>query len=437
MSPDTSILIAVGLGLVLLVLWPFYRRQRKLERKTVEAQATALRHGLHEPATLHPIVHPGACIGIGNCLSVCPEGFILGLHNGQAQPISPARCVGHGLCERVCPVEAISLVFGTATRGVDIPRTQANFETNVPGLYIIGELGGMGLIRTAFEQARRCVEGIAKQPRAPRNVLDVLIVGCGPAGLAASLHCLHRRLRFKTIEREDIGGTVRYYPRKKLVLTAPVTVPGYGRLKFREILKEKLIALWGDIVAKAGLQVQTEESVSDIHRDPDGYFTVTTTKAAYRAQRVLLAIGRRGVPRKLDIPGEDSPKVIYSLLEPEAYQHDRIVVVGGGDSAIEAALALADQPGNEVTISYRRDKFSRIKPRNLERIEDAIARRHIDVLWSTSLTEIKPHAVAYKTQDGRTDTIANDLVAVFAGGVLPTKFLTACGIAIDTKFGEP
>jgi thioredoxin reductase (NADPH) len=128
--------------------------------------------------------------------------------------------------------------------------------------------------------------------------------------------------------------------------------------------------------------------------------------------------------------------VIYSLREPEAFKRDRIVVVGGGDSAVEAALALSNQPGNEVKIAYRKDRFSRIKPGNMERIEDAITRRQVEVLWSTNLIEIQPDAVVFKGNGGTVQTMPNDVVAVFAGGELPTKFLRECGIEIDTKFGE-
>jgi thioredoxin reductase len=333
-------------------------------------------------------------------------------------------------------MEAIQLVFGSEQRGVEIPRIRENFETNVPGLYIIGELGGMGLIRNAFEQGRQCIAGIARRPRAPAGMLDVLIVGCGPAGLSASVNCIHRGLTYATLEREDIGGTVRYYPRKKLVMSTPVKVPGYGRLSHREILKEDLIVLWGDIIAKTGVEVRTQEAVQDVVATRGG-FEVTSSRGTYRAKQVVLAIGRRGVPRKLGVPGEDLPKVVYSLREPEAFQNDRILVVGGGDSAVEAALAFAEQPGNRVSLSYRRDRFNRIKPANLQRIEEAQRRGRVDLLWSTNLLRIEPASVVYRDQSKCEHELANDVVAIFAGGELPTKFLEQCGVEFDTKFGEP
>ncbi len=436
MSPDVLTVSAVAGVLVSLVLLPFYFKQRRRERRTEIAHAAARRYGLDEPVSLHPVVSAEACIGTGSCLDVCPEHDVIGVRHGQAVPVSPARCIGHGLCERACPVEAIQLVFGSEKRGVEIPRIRENFETNVPGLYIIGELGGMGLIRNAFEQGRQCVEGIARLPRAPRDMLDVLIVGCGPAGLSASVNCIHRGLRYATLEKEDIGGTVRYYPRKKLVMTAPVKVPGYGKLSFREALKEELIAVWEDIVAQTGVEVSTEETVQHVVSAQE-CFEVSSTSGVYRAKRVVLAIGRRGVPRKLEVPGEHLPKVIYSLREPEVFQSDRVLVVGGGDSAIEAALALADQPGNSVSLSYRRDRFNRVKQGNLQHMEEAVRLGRVEMLWSTNVLRIEPGSVIYRDQSQREREIANDVVAIFAGGELPTKFLQQCGVEFDTKFGRP
>lgn len=445
MPTDTLTLWAIAVGLVAVTVIPFIVFKWRDEVRTIEAQDRAREEGLDVPASLHPIIDLDRCIGTASCLSACPEQDILGIRAGQAVSVGPANCIGHGLCERSCPVEAIQLVFGTAKRGVDIPRIKEDFESNVPGLFIVGELGGMGLIKNAFEQGRQCVEGIAKssgpvggagRPADP-DVLDLVVVGCGPAGLSAALTAREFGLRIAVLEREDIGGTVRHYPRKKLVMTNPVKIPGYGRIGTREIIKEDLINIWEEAVARSGLKVTTGATVSEVTRLPAGAFAVAVDEEEYRSRNVILAIGRRGIPRKLGIAGEDLPNVAYALREPEAFRGDRIVIVGGGDSAVEAGLALAAQPGNEVRIAYRGAAFSRAKPKNRKRVEEAAEGGRLDILWSTEILENRGGEVLARGPDEVPFTIPNDQLFVFAGGELPTPFLERCGIAVDTKFGQP
>ena len=434
---ETTLIWITGICLVVLTTGPVIMRLWRQERKTDDAEALALEYGLNEPASLHPVIDPSLCIGTGSCVDVCPEGQVLGIRHGQAVAIAPASCIGHGLCERSCPMEAIQLVFGTKKRGVDIPRIREDFQTNVPGLYIVGELGGMGLIRNAFEQGRQCIEGIV-EATTPQDgeLLDLLIVGAGPAGLSASLNARQAGLRFVTLDKEpDLGGTVRHYPRKKLVMTAPVRVPGFGKIGQHEIRKEDLIETWTRIAKEAELPIHTNRTVKAVKREGQG-FLVETNAEPYRARRVVLAIGRRGIPRKLGVPGEDGSNVQYALAEPESFQGDRILVVGGGDSAVEAAVALAEQPQNQVRLSYRKDRFGRIKPGNRDKIGHALDKGLLEVHWETTVSRIEGDQV-WLTGSASEYAVASDQVFIFAGGELPTGFLKECGVKVDTKFGAP
>lgn len=437
---ETVLLWGVALLLVLIFVVPYALRRRAQQQKGQEVVAEVEAQGGDEPDSLHPTIDLGACMGSGRCVEVCPEKDVIVIKDGQATVAHPSRCVGHGLCERACPTDAIDLVLGSEQRGVDLPRIKGNFETNVDGIYVVGELSGIGRIRNAFEQASQCIDGIvAEQRDGPEEAYDLLIVGCGPAGLAASLWAQYRGLSFVTVEKEDIGGTVRTYPRKKMVMTRPVRVPGFGTLDVQTIQKEELIDLWEEIVDETNLRssINTGETFKGAEQRRDGTFEVQTTGGTYHSQRVVLAIGRRGVPRKLDIPGEDQPHVAYSLREPERYAGDRITVVGGGDSAVEAALSLARQPGTEVHLSYRRDAITRPKPKNIERIETAIAEGEVKFLPKTNLTEIRDDAVVYRDAEGEIHRLPTDSVFLFIGGVLPTDMIENLGVEIDTKFGEP
>jgi putative YpdA family bacillithiol system oxidoreductase len=408
-----------------------HRRSSERARSKLEENLAA---GIGEPVTLHPSLDPNRCISAGSCVSACHEGKILGIINGRAALVDPTKCIGHGACAAACPVDAISLVFGTATRGVDIPLVRDSFETNAEGIYIAGELGGMGLIRNAVTQGRQAVENIAHRPSNDPSVYDVAIVGAGPAGLAATLQAESQGLRYVTIDQDDIGGTLLSYPRQKLVMTQPMDIPLYGRYKRREVSKEELLDLWQEIVNRTGVAINTFERLEDATR-VNGHFQVTTTKSQYTARNILLAIGRRGTPRRLGVPGENLPNVTYRLLEPEQYAGKSLLVVGGGDSAVEAAVTLGEQPDARVTLSYRRDAFSRIKPDNRRRIENAASGNSVEVRFGTVVREIRPGSVCLADSERERD-IDVDYTLVFAGGEMPTPFLKRLGVEIETKFGE-
>lgn len=415
----------------------FYVRKEKKNSKIVEEKIKiAKEEGLHEPVSLHPVVDVNSCIQTGACITACPEHDILGILNGKATTINASHCVGHGACFHACPTHAITLCIGTEKRGVDIPHVDQTFETNVPGIYIAGEIGGMGLIRNAVEQGKQAVENLAKKiDKHIQADYDIVIIGAGPAGISATLTAKKHNLKALTLEQDSLGGTVFTFPRKKIVMTSPMDIPLYGKVKLRETSKQELLNLWKDVLGKNEIVIKEQSKVENIVFQDKRFIIETATKEQYTARKVLLSIGRRGTPRKLNIPGEMSEKVAYRLLEPELISDKKIVVVGGGDSAIETALLLTDQ--NQVTLSYRGEAFGRIKVANNQKIKEAIAQKQIDVRFNTNLKSIEDDKVKIvDLLSGEVTDLTNDLVYIFAGGELPTQFLEKAGIKVDKKFGE-
>jgi len=432
-----QLVLAIYFAPFVLIFGWYVRRRRAHHARSVAVLSESAAAGLTEPPSLHPLIDPNRCVGCAACVNACPEmpgHRVLGLVHGKASLIGPTDCIGHGACLQACPVDAITLVFGTERRGVDIPHVRPDFQTNVPGIYIAGELGGMGLIRNAIEQGRQAVESIQRVARAnDPDQLDLLIVGAGPAGFSASLAALEKGLRCATIEQEVLGGTVAHFPRGKLVMTAPARLPIVGNFRFRETTKEKLIEYLTDVERKTGVNINYHERVEAIGREPGG-FVVRTTARDYRAKQVLLAIGRRGTPRKLEVPGEDLPKVAYRLIDPEQYIGQHVLVVGGGDSALEAAWSIAEVPDSNVTLSYRSPAFTRAKQKNRERIEAAAGAGRLQIVTQSQVAQIEAGHVQLVHAD-RELRLRNDAVIINAGGILPSAFLRSIGIEVETKFG--
>jgi thioredoxin reductase len=418
---------------VLIVLWVLYvRRQRRIQREHALQLKQSVEAGLVEPPSLHPTINLQRCLGSSSCVAACPEQA-LGIVDGKAMLVNAAACIGHGACFKACPVDAIQLVFGTEKRGIDIPNLSAEFETNVPGVFIAGELAGMGLIRKAAEQGRQAIEVIRKRSGG-QHEFDVVIVGCGPAGLSAGLSAIEHKLRYKLLEQESsLGGAVFHYPRNKIAMTAPVKLALIGKVRFGEIQKEKLLEFWQRVVTRTGLQIGFRECMEAVERDSEG-FVVRTNAGRYSTRCVLLTMGRRGSPRKLDVPGEESAKVVYRLIDPNQYDGQTVLVVGGGDSALEAALALADQPGTEVTLSYRSAAFSRVKQKNRLALDEARRAGRVRVEMESTVESIGPDAVNLRLPSGL-ERLRNDAVIVCAGGLLPTPLLQEIGIRFETKHG--
>jgi thioredoxin reductase (NADPH) len=431
MSIDTIFAYIIPLAAVWAVYLP---TRKKLEARGVAKLAAATEAGLLEPASLHPVIDPAKCIGCGSCIRVCHEGDILGLIDGKSQLVEPSLCIGHGACKAACPADAIELVFGTERRGVDIPNVGQDFQTNVPGIFIAGELGGMGLVRNAIEQGRQAIDSVSKmRASGPADLLDVVIVGCGPGGFSASLAALQHKMRFVTLEQDTLGGTVAHFPRGKLVMTQPFTLPLAGTFNFGELSKEELIDFFAGVARKTRLKVNEGERVEAVTR-VDNFFEVRSTRATYKTRAVLLTIGRRGTPRRLDVPGEDQSKVVYRMIDPEQYRGQHVLVVGGGDSALEAACAIAEQPGATVILSYRGDSFNRAKLKNRQRVAEAQESRRLIVALASTVKKIGECDVEMELR-GRTFVIENDSVIVCVGGILPTPFLQSMGVKIETKYG--
>jgi len=415
----------------------YYLKQEK--EKASETRAAMEKGKLRSdgPQSQHPHIDSTHCIGCATCTMVCPEGDVLGMVGGKAMIINGNKCIGHGICADSCPVGAITMVLANPSVGANLPTLISEYETSIKNMFIIGELGGLALIKNAVNQGRDCIDAIvarlaaSKSPATP-NVADVIIVGAGPAGLTASLRAIEHKLRYITIEESEIGGTVAKYPRQKLVMTSPVEFPLYGKFKKTELPKENLIEFWLKVMKRADFQCRTGEKVENIQKAADGTFTVSTPQGEYRARYIVLALGKMGSPRKLGVKGENLPKVMYRLIEADHYVNKKILVVGGGDSAVEAAIGLAHQVGNSVTLSYRQAAFSRIKDRNAKRIEDFMRRGKLTVLFNSSPVEFRQDAVILDVK-GTPQILPNDFVWIFAGGEPPTDFLKKIGVSFSQR----
>lgn len=432
-----NILAYVFVFFLLGGIFYFYFQKNKLTNlRTQSKTSKAKEHGFHEPVSLHPVVDLDICIGSGACIKACPEHDILGIQNGKAQTINASRCVGHGACFHACPVEAITLCIGTEKRGVELPHISQEFETNIAGIFVAGELGGMGLIKNAVEQGKQAVDYFLKKSFPKSNAkYDLIIVGAGPAGISASLTAAKNNLKFITLEQDSLGGTVFNFPRAKIVMTSPMDLPLWGKIKLVETSKSELLDLWKNVLDKNKITINEQEKVSEIVKQ-DNMFIVKTNNEHYTSRGIILAIGRRGSPRKLGIPGENKEKVFYRLLEPELIHDKNILVVGGGDSAVESAMLLADER-NKIILSYRSESFSRLKPKNLERINNYTKQKKIKTLFNSNVKEITDDSVIFSFNNSTDELkIKNDLVYIFAGGILPTSFLEGIGIKVTKKFGD-
>lgn len=422
----------IGLTIILFFLVTYVRNLRKKETSTRNRLRHTMSTGADKPMMQHPIINKSTCIGCGICTQVCPEGDVLGLIDGKSTIVNGSLCVGHALCADNCPVGAIVIGLGDISEREDIPFLSPEFESNILGIYIVGELSGIALIRNAIERGVAAVDAIKdKLSSDDSHDFSLIIIGAGPAGIASALRAIELGIDYLLIDQYEPGGTILQYPRRKLTLVQPVTLPLYGTLSKKEYLKEELLEIWYDVIDKQNINLKTGYKLTAVEGS-DNKFLIKTSNGNFSAKKIILSLGRRGTPRKLGIQGEDLSHVMYKLIDAETYKNQKLLIVGGGDSAIEAAIALASQEGNDVTLSYRKEAFFRIKSRNEININKYIEEKKLKVIFNSNVVDIAPDLVKIKI-GSKIKSLEYDYVFILTGGELPFPLLKEIGINFGQK----
>ncbi len=420
--------LALG-GLAVLVMAVFTMLSARRRHLTMVAPTQAV-----GPRILVHDINDDRCTGCDACVAVCPTN-VLDLVANKSRVLRFEDCIQCEACMFACPTEALVMFpEGGVPPPLKIPEIDENFQTAVPGQYLIGEVAGKPLVKNAANLGRSVIEHILKGGLragalgAGETTVDVAIVGSGPGGLSAALSCIQRGLSYVVLEKEqEIASTISRYPKGKLVMAEPYDTLNLSLLPVFDSAKEQLIPIWRELLDRVGLKIKQGESVESIARDGAGVFDIRTTVATYRAQRVVLSIGTRGKPRTLQVQGENLPKV-YSLLEdPDEWRGRSVLVVGGGDSACEAALALADA-GAKVIISYRGKGFNRAAPKNKNAIEAYAAEGRIKSKLGSQILAFDPESVTMALSDGTQKKYPNDGAFVLIGADPPVQWLEKMGV---------
>lgn len=390
------------------------------------------------PAILVHDINDDRCTGCDACVAVCPTN-VLDLINNKSRVLRFADCIQCEACMWACPTDALVMhPEGSQPPPLKVPDIDQNFQTRVPGQYLIGEVAGKPLVKSAANLGRGVIEhalahGLTPMRQASRTHVDVAIVGAGPGGLSAALTCLQRGLSYVLLDKEHgLASTIARYPKGKFVMAEPYDTVNLSLLPVFDSSKEQLIATWQDLIGSVGLRVNLSETVETIARRSDGQFDLKTGAASYRAQRVVIASGTRGKPRTLGVPGESLPKVHTLLDDPDAFRGRAVLVVGGGDSAVEAAMALADA-GAVVNISYRGKSFNRAQAKNRQSIDSYAAQAKLKVRFGSNVVEFADDSVTLQLADGAQKRYRNDAAFVLIGSDPPIAWLEKFGVRFVEK----
>lgn len=407
-------------------LWMWRKRKRLAEKVAAAARAAERENLPGPPKPQIPHVDPLKCVGCRACVDACPFDA-LDIVDGIAKLVSRPACHGVAICAEVCPTGAISMA-ATAVSPHQAPINDEFESVLNPGIFLVGDLSGLSLIKNAINTGVLAAETIARRPRRDDCEVDIAIVGSGPSGLSTGLRSAELGLRYVLLEQGSVANTLRHFPRSKLVFAQPFDVPLLGKVPMAECTKEQLLAMWDALIVRYGLKIHENEKVLTIERRLQGGFVVTTTQRSYTAAQVVLAIGKRGTPRRLGAKGEDAEKVLYNLVDAEHYKGKKVFVYGAGDVALETALALAGQKGTEVTLGYRGEKIDMAKKRNVDKLNAAAASGKMRVRPGVEkVLEIRPQEVVIQTIEGPVE-LSNDVVFACIGADMPTAWLKSIGV---------